>query len=116
MVCDTVTYIHNAIRNKKKVIVEGAQAFMLDIDFGRFQQKNLKRDLLQCHLLLFISAGSYPYVTSSTCTAGGVCTGLGIPPRDVKRVHGAIMAYATKIGQGPFPTEMKDLVSTLFNL
>ena len=56
-----------------------------------------------------VPSGTYPYVTSSTCTAGGVCTGLGIPPRSVRQVHGVMKAYTTRVGSGAFPTELKDV-------
>lgn len=85
MVCDTVYYVNTAIKENRRIIVEGANAAMLDIDFG-----------------------TYPYVTSSNCTAGCVCTGLGIPPRDVQRVYGVFKAYTTRVGEGAFPTELKN--------
>jgi len=69
----------------KKVLVEGANAAMLDIDFG-----------------------TYPYVTSSNCSIGGVCTGLGIPPKMVGDVFGVVKAYTTRVGDGPFPTELTE--------
>ena len=53
--------------------------------------------------------GTYPYVTSSTCTAGGVCTGLGIPPKNIGPVHGVFKAYITRVGEGALPTELKDV-------
>ena len=53
--------------------------------------------------------GTYPYVTSSTCTTGGVCTGLGIPPRNIGSVHGVFKAYITRVGEGALPTELKDV-------
>ncbi|KIK18970.1 hypothetical protein PISMIDRAFT_30405 [Pisolithus microcarpus 441] len=81
-VVDSVSYIHGALASKKKVLVEGANALMLDIDFG-----------------------TYPYVTSSSTDIGGVCTGLGIPPRAIGRTIGVIKAYTTRVGGGPFPTE-----------
>ena len=81
-VIDSVTYIHNAISQGKKVLVEGANALMLDIDFG-----------------------TYPFVTSSATTIGGVCTGLGIPPKLIGTTIGVIKAYTTRVGGGPFPTE-----------
>ena len=81
MVTDTVPYIHERLGNKK-LLVEGANATMLDIDFG-----------------------TYPYVTSSSTTAGGVATGLGIPPKEVKHVYGVVKAYTTRVGAGGFPTE-----------
>ncbi|XP_017490845.1 PREDICTED: adenylosuccinate synthetase isozyme 1 A-like [Rhagoletis zephyria] len=75
------------IRQGKKILVEGANATMLDIDFG-----------------------TYPYVTSSNCTIGGVCTGLGVPPRYLGEVYGVAKAYCTRVGDGPFPTELKNEV------
>lgn len=81
-VVDSVTYIHGAIASGKKVLVEGANALMLDLDFG-----------------------TYPYVTSSSTTIGGVCTGLGIPPKYIGSTIGVIKAYTTRVGGGPFPTE-----------
>ena len=81
-VIDSVSYIHKAITDGKRVLVEGANALMLDIDFGTF-----------------------PYVTSSSTTIGGVCTGLGIPPKMIGKTIGVIKAYTTRVGGGPFPTE-----------
>ncbi|KAJ3199742.1 hypothetical protein HDU83_003637 [Entophlyctis luteolus] len=81
-VIDTIPYVHKAIANKKNVLVEGANAIMLDLDFG-----------------------TYPYVTSSSTGIGGVCTGLGIPPRKIGQVYGVVKAYTTRVGAGPFPTE-----------
>jgi len=83
LVCDTVDYLKNELRSNKKVLVEGANAAMLDIDFG-----------------------TYPFVTSSNCSIGGVCTGLGIPPRRIGDVFGVVKAYTTRVGDGPFPTEL----------
>ncbi|XP_003745529.1 adenylosuccinate synthetase [Galendromus occidentalis] len=80
---DTVTYIHEEIQAGRRIMVEGANAAMLDIDFG-----------------------TYPYVTSSNCTVGGVCTGIGIPPSFVGLVYGVFKAYCTRVGDGPFPTEL----------
>lgn len=85
MVRDTVSYLHKAIGEGKKVLVEGANAAMLDIDFG-----------------------TYPYVTSSNCSIGGVCTGLGLSPRVIGDVLGVVKAYTTRVGDGPFPTELHD--------
>ncbi|KAG6455276.1 hypothetical protein O3G_MSEX009125 [Manduca sexta] len=85
MVRDTVSYLHKEIAAGKKVLVEGANAAMLDIDFG-----------------------TYPYVTSSNCSIGGVCTGLGVPPRVLGAVLGVVKAYTTRVGDGPFPTELHD--------
>jgi adenylosuccinate synthase len=87
-VIDTVSYLNNAIRSGKKVLVEGANALMLDLDFG-----------------------TYPYVTSSSCSVGGLCTGLGIPPRFVGQVYGVAKAYTTRVGGGPFPTEQLNVIS-----
>ncbi|KAF9926787.1 hypothetical protein FBU30_003698 [Linnemannia zychae] len=80
-VIDSVYYMNKAIKDKK-VLVEGANALMLDLDFG-----------------------TYPYVTSSNTAIGGVCTGLGIPPQTIKKVIGVVKAYTTRVGGGPFPTE-----------
>ncbi|XP_050664147.1 adenylosuccinate synthetase [Leptidea sinapis] len=85
LVKDTVSYLHQEIRSGKRVLVEGANAAMLDIDFG-----------------------TYPYVTSSNCSIGGVCTGLGIPPCLIGEVLGVVKAYTTRVGDGPFPTELND--------
>ncbi|KAG0379101.1 hypothetical protein BGX24_001771 [Mortierella sp. AD032] len=81
-VIDSVYYMSKAIKDKKKVLVEGANALMLDLDWG-----------------------TYPYVTSSNTTIGGVCTGLGIPPQTIQKVIGVVKAYTTRVGGGPFPTE-----------
>jgi len=88
---DTVFYLHSALRNGKTVLVEGANAAMLDIDFG-----------------------TYPYVTSSNCSIGGVLTGLGIPPQTIGEVIGVVKAYTTRVGDGPFPTELNDVSSSYF--
>lgn len=82
MIIDTITYINNAIKNGKKVLLEGAQAALLDIDFG-----------------------VYPYCTSTTCTIGAICTGLGIPPHNIGMVNYVLKTYCTRVGNGPFPTE-----------
>jgi len=84
---DTTTIINYAIDKNKKIIFEGAQGTLLDIDHG-----------------------TYPYVTSSNCTAGGVCTGLGISPKKVQSVMGVCKAYKTRVGMGPFPTEITGAV------
>lgn len=81
-VIDSVTYIHKAIASGKRVLVEGANAVMLDLDFG-----------------------TYPFVTSSSTTIGGVSTGLGIPPKLIGKTIGVAKAYTTRVGAGPFPTE-----------
>lgn len=83
---DSEYYLNESIRNGKSILAEGAQGTLLDIDFG-----------------------SYPYVTSSNTICGGVCTGLGIAPRHVGNVIGIFKAYCTRVGSGPFPTELHDL-------
>jgi len=82
-VTDTAEYLNNALDDGRRVLAEGAQGSLLDVDFG-----------------------SYPYVTSSHPTAGGCCTGLGVPPTAVNRVIGIAKAYCTRVGNGPFPTEL----------
>jgi len=82
LIVDTSKLIHDAIAKGKSVLCEGAQGMMLDLDFG-----------------------TYPYVTSSVTTAGGVTTGLGIPPAAVTDVYAIVKAYTTRVGQGVFPTE-----------
>ncbi|MBC8111303.1 MAG: adenylosuccinate synthase [Verrucomicrobia bacterium] len=77
--------INNALQNGQKILAEGAQGSMLDIDFG-----------------------SYPFVTSSNTMAAGACTGLGVAPRNIGEVFGIFKAYATRVGGGPFPTELND--------
>ena len=81
-IIDGVVEINEAIEEKKLVLFEGAQALMLDIDYG-----------------------TYPYVTSSSPTAGGVTTGVGVSPRKIERILGVMKAYVTRVGEGPFPTE-----------
>ncbi|KAG7200108.1 hypothetical protein KM043_000553 [Ampulex compressa] len=90
LVKETVQYLHQALQEGKKVLVEGANAAMLDIDFG-----------------------TYPYVTSSNCSIGGVCTGLGLPPCTIGEVVGVVKAYTTRVGDGPFPTELLDATGDL---
>jgi len=82
MVVDSIVYLNKAFKAGKKILVEGANAVMLDLDFG-----------------------SYPFVTSSSATVGGACTGLGIPPSFIGDVYGVVKAYTTRVGEGPFPTE-----------
>ena len=82
---DSEQYLYEEILKGKKILAEGAQGSMLDIDFG-----------------------TYPFVTSSTTTAAGACTGLGISPGKIKDVYGIFKAYATRVGSGPFPTELFD--------
>ena len=78
-------YINNALKNGKQVLAEGAQGSMLDIDYG-----------------------TYPYVTSSNTLASGVCVGLGVPPSSIGKVYGISKSYCTRVGGGPFPTELND--------
>jgi len=86
-VIDSEHYLNRALAAGKKVLAEGAQGAMLDIDFG-----------------------SYPFVTSSNTTAAGACTGLGIAPNNIGEVFGIFKAYCTRVGSGPFPTELHDEV------
>ncbi len=84
---DSEEYLNNALKEGKSILAEGAQGSLLDIDFG-----------------------TYPFVTSSNTTAAGACTGLGIAPNRVKEVFGIFKAYTTRVGSGPFPTELEDEV------
>ena len=84
-ICDTLPLLYNAMQQNEKILFEGAQGIMLDVDFG-----------------------SYPFVTSSNTGAGGVASGAGIPPQSINRVIGIIKAYTTRVGGGPFPTELTD--------
>ncbi len=81
-IADGVSMVHDALRQKERVLFEGAQGSMLDIDHG-----------------------TYPYVTSSTTVAGGVCAGAGVGPNAVEGITGIVKAYTTRVGAGPFPTE-----------
>jgi len=85
-VTDTVTLLNDAVAAGKSLLFEGAQGTMLDIDFG-----------------------TYPFVTSSNTTAGGAATGTGVAPHRIDRVVGVIKAYTTRVGEGPFPTELFDV-------
>lgn len=82
-IIDSEQYLFEAQKSGKKILAEGAQGSLLDIDFG-----------------------TYPFVTSSTTTAAGACTGLGIAPNKIKDVFGIFKAYTTRVGSGPFPTEL----------
>jgi len=86
---DSEEYLYQAQKSGKKILAEGAQGSLLDIDFG-----------------------TYPYVTSSNTTAAGACTGLGVPPGNIGGVFGIFKAYTTRVGSGPFPTELFDEVGT----
>lgn len=83
--CDSEYLVNQALSENKKVLAEGAQGTLLDIDFG-----------------------SYPFVTSSNTIAAGACTGLGIAPNSIGQVYGIFKAYCTRVGSGPFPTELFD--------
>ena len=82
---DSEEFLHQAQKNGKTILAEGAQGSLLDIDFG-----------------------TYPFVTSSNTTAAGACTGLGVSPGKIKEVFGIFKAYTTRVGSGPFPTELFD--------
>lgn len=82
---DIPHYLNSAISEKKSILLEGAQGALLDVDFG-----------------------TYPFVTSSNPTSGGACTGTGIPPNKISNVIGIVKAYTTRVGEGPFPTELLD--------
>jgi adenylosuccinate synthase len=82
LITNTVLTIHKAMAAGKEILFEGAQGTFLDVDHG-----------------------TYPYVTSSNTTAGGACTGSGVPPNKIDRVVGAVKAYTTRVGEGPLPTE-----------
>ncbi len=84
-VCNTTELLHNALDNGESVLLEGAQGSLLDVDHG-----------------------TYPYVTSSSPTAGGACAGSGIPPLAITHSMGITKAYCTRVGNGPFPTELDD--------
>ena len=84
-IADTDIIVNDAVTRKRNVLLEGAQGTLLDIDHG-----------------------TYPFVTSSSATAGGACTGLGIGPTKINAVLGIVKAYTTRVGSGPFPTELHD--------
>jgi adenylosuccinate synthase len=84
-ITDTSVYLNTAVAAGKRIIAEGAQGALLDVDHG-----------------------TYPYVTSSNPTSGGACTGLGIPPTAINDIVGVVKAYSTRVGNGPFPTELTD--------
>ena len=86
-VSNTVDYLNRRLDEGASVLMEGAQGALLDIDHG-----------------------TYPFVTSASCTAGGACTGLGLAPSRIDMVLGVFKAYATRVGEGPFPTELKNEV------
>ena len=86
-IIDSEPYVHQAIRDGRTILAEGAQGTLLDIDFG-----------------------TYPFVTSSNTTCAGACTGLGVAPNRIKNVYGIFKAYCTRVGSGPFPTELFDTI------
>ena len=90
MIADTVGFLQQSYANNKNILLEGAQATFLDLDHG-----------------------TYPFVTSSNPTAGGACTGSGLGPRQIDAVIGVAKAYLTRVGSGPFPTELTDEVGDL---
>jgi len=92
-VTNTVVYLHRALERGKEILFEGAQGTFLDIDHG-----------------------TYPYVTSSNTTAGGACTGTGVPPHRMDQVVGVMKAYTTRVGEGPLPTEDRRLAQRLHSL
>jgi len=85
MICDTITYLNMAINNGKRVLVEIAQACLLDVDFG-----------------------VYPYCTATNCSVGAICSGLGIPAHTIGKINYVLKTYCTRVGNGPFPTELLD--------
>jgi adenylosuccinate synthase len=89
-IADAIPLLNAAIARGESVLFEGAQGTMLDIDFG-----------------------TYPFVTSSSATAGGASTGSGVPPHKIDEVLGVVKAYSTRVGEGPFPTELKDATGEL---
>jgi len=92
-VTNTVVLLHTAIRNQADILFEGAQGTFLDIDHG-----------------------TYPFVTSSNTTAGGACTGSGVPPHRMDRVVGVMKAYTTRVGEGPLPTENQEISDLLHGM
>lgn len=85
LIGDTVDYLHKSLKAGKRLLAEGANGALLDIDHG-----------------------TYPFVTSSNTTAGGICTGLGIPPGKLETTIGTVKAYTTRVGSGPFPSELNN--------
>ncbi|MCX8082598.1 MAG: adenylosuccinate synthase [bacterium] len=90
MVKNVTAYLNGEIEKGKSILAEGAQGTFLDIDFG-----------------------TYPYVTASNCIAGGACTGLGISPKKISRIIGVMKSYTTRVGMGPFPTELRTMEGEL---
>ncbi len=92
-VTNTVVYLHKAMQREKDILFEGAQGTFLDIDHG-----------------------TYPYVTSSSTTAGGACTGSGVAPHRMDRVMGVMKAYTTRVGEGPLPSENTEIADMLHGM
>lgn len=92
-VTDTVSFLHAAMKKRRRILFEGAQGTYLDIDHG-----------------------TYPFVTSSSTTSGGACTGSGVPPNRIDAIYGVLKAYTTRVGEGPFPTENAMLSDTLHEM
>ncbi len=92
-ITNTVLFLHDAIAARKHILFEGAQGTFLDLDHG-----------------------TYPYVTSSNTTAGGACTGSGVPPHSIDEVIGVMKAYTTRVGEGPFPTEDAQISAMLHEM
>ncbi|MBU6392448.1 MAG: adenylosuccinate synthase [Planctomycetes bacterium] len=84
-VCDTVVFMHDAVKAKKRILFEGAQGSLLDVDYG-----------------------TYPFVTSSSVTAGGAAIGSGVCPKQIHKILGVMKSYTTRVGGGPFPSELND--------
>lgn len=116
LVVETVGYLHSALKEGKRILVEGANAAMLDIDFGNNGTKNMVLTVCLQILCFNICIGTYPYVTSSNCSIGGVCTGLGLPPSAIGDIIGVVKAYTTRVGDGPFPTELLDVCKYICNI
>lgn len=89
-ITDTTAFLHQALKEGKRVLAEGAQGALLDLDHG-----------------------TYPFVTSSNPTSGGACTGLGISPMSITSIIGVVKAYSTRVGNGPFPTELTNDIGEL---
>jgi adenylosuccinate synthase len=92
-VTNTVVLLHKAMQRGASILFEGAQGTFLDIDHG-----------------------TYPFVTSSNTTAGGACTGSGVPPHRMDRVIGVVKAYTTRVGEGPLPTENQEIADLLHSM
>jgi len=103
---DDVEYLEAAQNENRKIVVEGAQSAMLDIGMLPFYLSYLTQWPLTCAMSKVY--GTYPYVTSTTTTFGGVMAGLNINRRKIDSVIGVVKAYTTRVGAGPFPTEFGD--------